>query len=449
MAMNTGSRSSSTRAAGAAGSPNQAREELDVWSVSRLNLTIRDKLQGDRSLQGMWLEGEVFNVNYHTSGHVYFSMKDGQSAISCTFFRGANQKFKHIRLTNGMQILAGGGVSVYAPRGNYQFNVSRIMLAGEGELRLKIEEVKRRLQAEGLFEHARKQALPELPVTVGIATAPTGAAIRDVLRTIERRFPSMNILLAPCTVQGDSAAASIVEAIEALNSPELEVDVIIAGRGGGSFEDLLAFNEESVVRAYANSRIPIISAVGHEIDHPLCDLAADVYAPTPTGAAEMAVPVFEDLAEQIEDCGLRLKVALRNRYRNEKARLERIFQSRVYTNPQSMLEERQLRLDYLSRELHQATQNRIVAASRILERFERLPMLYEKNLQQRANRFSLAEERLQNFSPLATLKRGYSVVRNQQRDVIRRATDVAAGDSLEVLLGTGSLKVVVEDVQES
>ncbi|MEQ9363681.1 MAG: exodeoxyribonuclease VII large subunit, partial [Leptospirales bacterium] len=326
---------------GAARSPGEVREGLDVWSVSRLNLSIRDKLQGDRALQGMWLEGEVFNVNYHTSGHVYFSLKDGQSAIRCTFFRGANQKFKHIRLTNGMQILAGGGVSVYAPRGEYQFNVSRVMLAGEGELRLKIEEVKRRLQGEGLFDVGRKKLLPELPVTVGIATAPTGAAIRDVLRTIDRRYPNMNILLAPCTVQGDSAAASIIEAIEALNRPEFEVDVIIAGRGGGSFEDLLAFNDEGVVRAYANSRVPIISAVGHEIDHPLCDLAADVYAPTPTGAAEIAVPIFEDLAEQIEDCGLRLKVALRNRYRNEKGRLERIFQSRVYTNPQSMLEDRQ------------------------------------------------------------------------------------------------------------
>ncbi|MCR9143453.1 MAG: exodeoxyribonuclease VII large subunit [bacterium] len=430
------------------GARGQVREDLDVWSVSRLNLTIRDKLQGDRSLQGMWLEGEVFNVNYHTSGHVYFSMKDGQSAISCTFFRGANQKYKHIRLINGMQILAGGGVSVYAPRGNYQFNVTRVMLAGEGELRLKIEEVKRRLQSEGLFEAERKQLLPELPVTVGIATAPTGAAIRDVLRTIERRYPTMNVLLAPCTVQGDSAAASIIEAIEALNHPDFAVDVIIAGRGGGSFEDLLAFNEEGVVRAFANSVVPIISAVGHEIDHPLCDLAADVYAPTPTGAAELAVPIFENLAEQIEDCGLRLKVALRNRYRNEKARLERIFQSRVYTNPQSMLEDRLQRLDYLSRELRQATQNKLNGAGQRLQRFDALPMLYEKNLRKKANRFSLAEERLQNFSPLGTLKRGYSVVRNADKDVIRRAGDASKGDRLEILLGEGSLQVQVEEVNE-
>lgn len=432
---------------GSTSSQKQTREDLDVWSVSRLNLSIRDKLQGDRTLQGMWLEGEAFNVNYHTSGHVYFSMKDGQSAIRCTFFRGANQKFKHVRLSNGMQILAGGGVSVYAPRGEYQFNISRVMLAGEGELRLKIEEVKRRLEAEGLFETGRKQPLPELPVTVGIATAATGAAIRDVLRTIERRYPTMNVLLAPCTVQGETAAASIIEAIEALNTPEFEVDVIIAGRGGGSFEDLLAFNDEGVVRAYANSRVPIISAVGHEIDHPLSDLAADVYAPTPTGAAEMAVPVFEDLAEQIEDCSLRLKVALRNRYRNEKARLERIFQSRVYTNPQSMLEERSLRLDYLSRELRQATQTRLSSAGQRLQRFDAVPMLFEKNLRKFSNRFSLAEERLQNFSPLATLKRGYSVVRNAKKDVIRSADNTQAGDQLEVLLAEGSLQVQVEEVR--
>lgn len=424
-----------------------AKPELDIWSVSRLNLTIRDKLQGDRMLQGMWVEGEIFNVNYHTSGHVYFSLKDQQSAIRCTFFRGANQKFRHIRLTNGMQILAGGGVSVYAPRGEYQLNVTRVMLAGEGELRLRIEDTRRRLEAEGLFAHERKQPLPELPVTIGIATAPTGAAIRDILRTVERRFPRMNVLLAPCTVQGDAAPASIVEAIEALNDPAFGVDVIIAGRGGGSFEDLLAFNEEIVVRAFANSRVPIISAVGHEIDHPLCDLAADRYAPTPTGAAEIAVPVFEDLADRIEDCTLRLRVALRNRYRNEKARFERVFQSRVFTNPRSMLEDRALGLDYLSRELRNAMQNRLRDAKLPLQRSENLKMLFERKLSASRSRFQLAEERLQNFSPLATLGRGYSVVRKANGDVVRAAADARPGEVLQVLLGSGELDVEVKAVK--
>ena len=431
---------SASMAAGASGG------DVDVWSVSRLNLSIRDKLQGDRTLQSIWIEGEVFNVNYHTSGHVYFSMKDGQSAIRCTFFRGANQKYKHVRLTNGMQVLAGGGVSVYAPRGEYQFNVSRVMLAGEGELRLKIEEVKRRLDAEGLFRPERKKNLPALPVTVGIATAATGAAIRDILRTIERRYPDMNILLAPCTVQGETAPASIIEAIAALNEPRFGVDVIIAGRGGGSFEDLLAFNDEAVVRAFAASRLPIISAVGHEIDHPLSDLAADVYAPTPTGAAELAVPVYEDLAEQIEDCTLRLKVALRNRYRNEKSRLERIFQSRVYTNPLTMLEDRAQRLDYLSRELRSATQGRLRDAALRLQKFDAVPMLYDRSLQKASRRFLLAEGRLQKFSPLGTLKRGYAVVRNAARDVIRSPAAVRKGERLEVLLGEGSLQVDVAEI---
>jgi exodeoxyribonuclease VII large subunit len=423
-----------------------AREGLDVWSVSRLNLTVRDKLQGDSLLQNLWIEGEVFNVNYHTSGHVYFSLKDSQSAIRCTFFRGVNQRYRHIRLTNGMQVLAGGGISVYAPRGEYQFNVTRVMLAGEGELRLKIEAIKNRLHGEGLFDAARKRPLPELPTTVGIATAPTGAAIRDIMRTIERRFPRVNVLLAPCVVQGDDAPASIVAAIEALNQPGFGVDVIIVGRGGGSFEDLLAFNDESVVRAVAASRVPIVSAVGHEIDHPLTDLAADVYAPTPTGAAELVVPVYEQLSEQIEDCGLRLKVALRNRYRNEKSRLERIFQSRVYTNPQSMLNERAQRLDYLSRELRAALLGRVHEAGVRLRRSDALPMLFDRNLQKMNRRFSLAQERLQNFSPLATLQRGFAVVRDQSKNVIRKSAQVRQGDRLEVLLGEGSLRVRVEEL---
>ncbi len=419
-------------------------EGLDVWTPSRLNLTVRDRLQGDPGLQGIWIEGEVFNLNYHTSGHVYFSLKDAQSAVRCTFFRNANQRHKHIRLQNGMRILAAGGLSVYTPRGEYQFNVQRVMLAGEGELRLKIEELKKRLHAEGLFDPARKQALPFLPTTVGVATAPTGAAVRDIHRTLRRRFPNVNILLAPCVVQGDDASVSIVEAIEALNDPRFGVDVIIAGRGGGSFEDLLPFNDEAVVRAYANSRVPIVSAVGHEIDHPLSDLAADVYAPTPTGAAEMVVPVYEDLVETVDDCGLRLRVALHNRHRSERDRLNRIFTSRVYENPQSMFQERAQSLDILSRELRQALQARVARARSELQNSAGMSMLFERNLSRFARRFSIADERLQNFSPLGTLQRGFAVVRNAKKDVIRRAKDVRVGEELQVLLGEGELWVKVE-----
>ncbi|MCB1308571.1 MAG: exodeoxyribonuclease VII large subunit [Leptospiraceae bacterium] len=425
---------------------NTDRADMNIWTVSRLNQTVRETLQRDATFRNLWLEGEIFNLNYHSSGHIYFSLKDDQSVIRCTFFRGANQSYRHIRLTNGMQVLVQGSISVYLQRGEYQINVVRLMLAGEGELRLRIEELKKRLYAEGLFAPERKRDLPYLPLTVGIATAPTGAAIKDIIRVARKRFPQINILLAPCRVQGEGAEASIVAAIQALNDPSLNVDVIIAGRGGGSFEDLLAFNQEPVVRAFADSDVPIVSAVGHEIDHPLTDLAADVAAATPSAAAEMAIPDMEEVLDTLEDCGLRMSVALRNRYRNEKQRLERIFQSQVFVRPQSLIENQEQRLDLAYRDLKNNIANLVREGShRLRAAVATMPILYEKNVHRHTNRFDLAAERLQNFSPLGTLSRGFSVVRNEQKNVIRSYRDTRAGDNLEILLGKGRLQVEVTE----
>lgn len=429
---------------------SEARPEgLKALSVSGFNLLVRDRLQGDPNFRDVWVEGEISNLNLHSSGHIYFSLKDDQSALRCTFFRGANQRFRHLRLTNGQQLLAQGSISVYAPRGEYQLNVTRVLLAGEGELRLRIEELKRRLQAEGLFAPEKKRELPGLPMTLGVATAPTGAAIQDIIRVARRRFPHLNILLAPCKVQGDGAADSIIAAIQALNRPELGVDLIIAGRGGGSFEDLLAFNDEGVVRAYAASEIPIISAVGHEIDHPLSDLAADAYAATPTAAVEMAIPVYEELAETIEDCTLRLRVALKNRHRTDRERLLRLMRSRVYETPQSILQDRQQTLDLLTRDLRQTLQTVLKDARNRLSDFALLPAYYDRRVQAAGQRFAVAAERLENFSPLATLKRGYAVVRTEQRRAILRARDVRPGDRVEALLAEGRLQLRVESVEDA
>ncbi|MBX7059145.1 MAG: exodeoxyribonuclease VII large subunit [Leptospirales bacterium] len=437
--------------AGAAGLPTgdatDGASSIPALSVSEFNLRVRDRLQSDLGLRDIWVEGEIANLNQHSSGHVYFSLKDAQSTLSCTLFRPAAQRHKHLRLQNGAKLLAQGTVSVYAPRGQYQFNVVRLVAAGEGELRLKIEELRRRLEMEGLFQAKRKRALPELPLTLGVATASTGAAIQDIIRVARTRFPTLNILLAPCIVQGDGAEDSIVAAIEALQTPALGVDLIIAGRGGGSFEDLLAFNSEKVARAFAGCQIPIISAVGHEIDHPISDLAADAFAATPSAAVERAIPELEALLDQLEDLPLRMKVALRNRRRNGQDRLNRLLQSRIFRQPQSMLADRMQSLDLAARDLRDGMSTLLRDRREKLQPFQLLPAYCGRMLQNQSKRLSIAAERLQNFSPLATLQRGYAVVRNERQLVIRSARQAQPGERLEILLAEGRLAVHVAESQ--
>ena len=418
------------------------------YSVSGINQAVRSSLEGNPSLQNIWVEGEVFNFNRHPSGHIYFSLKDDQSALRCTFFKGANARQKDLRLQNGMKILAAGGISVYAQRGDYQLNVQKVIPSGEGELRLRIERLKRKLQEEGLFEPSRKKDLPFLPVTLGVATAPRGAAIQDIIRVARSRFPGINILLAPCLVQGDGSIESVVEAIHSLQDPDLGVDVIIAGRGGGSFEDLLTFNEEPVVRAYAESRIPIISAVGHEIDHPLSDLAADRYAATPSAAAEMAIPVYADLQERLLDYEYRMRSSLRSRHRNDKNRLLSLMKSRVYEKPATMLESRYQELDYLSRDLKSRIYEILRMQTNRMASSASIAVLYDRNLGRFRNRFSSMAERLQAYGPLATLKRGFSLTRNEKKELIRSVEGIEPGDALEVILERGALDVRVEQVRK-
>lgn len=420
-------------------------ETFAAISVSEFNRRVRDRLQSDPLLREIWVEGEIANFNNHSSGHVYFSLKDADSTLSCTFFRNAAQRHRHVRLANGLKILAQGAVSVYPPRGQYQFNVLRVVAVGEGELRLKIEELRRRLELEGLFRSDRKRALPEMPFTLGVATASTGAAIRDIIRVAQSRFPGINILLAPCIVQGDGAEGSIIEAIQVLNRPEYGVDVIIAGRGGGSFEDLLAFNSESVVRAFAASRVPIVSAVGHEIDHPLTDLAADAYAPTPSGAAEQVVPEIENIFEALDELPARMRIALRNRRNQELQKLERALRARVYREPLSILAERNQSLDLAKRDLCVAMSRRLESLGARLSPYAMIPAYAGRHLQSASKRCAIAGERLQNFSPLATLKRGYAVLRSDRGEVIRSVSQTAPGEGLEALLADGRLRVRVEE----
>ncbi len=420
-------------------------ENRSVFTVTRLNALVRDVLQSELHLQNIWMEGEISNLVNHTSGHIYFSLKDETSAINCTFFRGANQRMRDFKLANGLRVQVRGGISVYVPKGSYQFNVTQVLPAGEGLIRLQIEQLKRKLHAEGLFDPTRKKPLPAFPFTLGVATAPTGAAIQDIIRVARLRFPGLNILLAPCIVQGPEAPESIALAIQLLNRPELNVDVIIAGRGGGSFEDLLPFNQESVVRAFAASRVPIISAVGHEIDHPLTDLAADDYAATPSAAVEKAIPFMPDVAERIEECALRLRLSLVQTHQRGRQRLSRILQSRIHKTPASMFEVWQMQLDQMERSLALGIRSRIAQNARRFERFEHFGMLFSARLKKSEERFKVLEERLHNFSPLGTLKRGFALVRDSRKNVIRSYSAVRAGDELEVLLAEGRLRVNVRE----
>ncbi|MCE9599390.1 MAG: exodeoxyribonuclease VII large subunit [Spirochaetia bacterium] len=425
---------------------NSQDDGRKILTIGQINTIVRDVLASELHLQNIWIEGEISNLVTHTSGHIYFSLKDESSALACTFFKGANQRNRDVKIANGLRIQARGGISVFVPRGQYQFNVQQVLPAGEGLLRLKIEQLKRKLHAEGLFAGEKKRPLPSFPFTLGIATAPTGAAIQDIIRVARSRFPSINLLLAPCMVQGPEAADSIAYAIDLLNRPELEVDVIIAGRGGGSFEDLLPFNDEMVVRAFARSRVPIVSAVGHEIDHPLTDLAADDYAATPSAAVQKVVPIIGEIMDRVEECALRLRYSLLQNHKRGKDRLQRVLTSRVHKKPTAMLEPAFMELDALDRGINTAMRARINHNQRQLETFQNLSMLYSSRVQEFWEHFRIVEERLTNFSPLGTLKRGYSILRNVDKKILRRAKETRPGEKLEVILSEGKLLVHVDQV---
>lgn len=422
-------------------------EHEDIWTVQRLNQAVARTIETTPALQNIWLEGEISNLNYHTSGHIYFSLKDERSAISCTFFRGSNRNLK-VKLENGMMLLVYGGVSVYQVRGNYQFNVQRVSLSGEGELRIRIEQLKKKLAEEGLFSPERKKRIPLMPLNIGVATAATGAAIQDIIRVSRTRFPDINILLSPCLVQGEGAVNSIVSAIHALQDPRFGIDVIIAGRGGGSFEDLMPFNEEPVVRAFAECTIPIVSAVGHQIDHPLTDLAADAYAATPSAAAELVVPLYDHVMQRLDETEIRLARAVEQPLRYGREQLNRISESRVHTRPESILEPFFQSVDIIWKDINHQMKNILLSARNRMDTTERFVNAYEKSISRKRNMFNVLSERLENFSPLGTLKRGFAIARRTDGTVIRRATDVKKGDTVEVLPGSGRITAIVESVQK-
>lgn len=436
-----------------------------AYTVSELTANIRTSLE--RTFSDIWVEGEVSNLATPNSGHVYFTLKDDKSQIKAVLFRRAAALLR-FAMENGLHVIVRGRVTVYEPRGDYQVLVDSIEPQGVGALQLAYEQLKEKLEKEGLFDSSRKQGLPFLPKRVGIITSQTGAALRDILTVLHRRCPIISVLLYPVAVQGEGAAAQIADAIERCDT-QGEVDVMIVGRGGGSWEDLWSFNEEVVVRALANCRTPVVSAVGHEIDVTLADFAADYRAPTPSAAAEAVSPVLDDLRQGLQGYGERVLqgmqkqlVTIRHQFQSAYRALpdrQFIFQSRV-----QRVDDLEHRLKRAMRSFQRECRPNVMALYSALtqhspdQAITRASVLVRQYVSQlhrampvtvnvKRQQFHAVSISLQTLNPLAILSRGYSVLERQPSgEIVRSRTQVQAGDRVRALLSDGSLSCVIERV---
>lgn len=407
-----------------------------ILSVRELTGRIRLLIDGAPELRDVLVRGEVSNFKDHPSGHLYFTLKDEAAALRCVMFRSRRDGIRGwgppgggAPLRNGEVVVAQGYVSVYERDGQYQLYVQRLWRdaqMGLGELYRALEELKARLRAEGLFDAARKRLLPLLPRCVAMVTSPTGAALRDMIRVMRRRYPNVHLVLVPALVQGDRAPSDIARAI-ALANRWGGADVIIVGRGGGSMEELWAFNTEEVARALAASAIPTVSAVGHETDFTIADLAADVRAPTPSAAAEMVVPEKRVLQARVGELAARLEAALRRRVLRDRQRLERLCSRPVLARPVSGLDQRRQRVDDLEHRL-------ILAARNGLERFRM--------------QLGHAGARLQALDPTAVLSRGYSLCLGPDGRPVSSVRRVSRGDRVRIVVRDGVVRSLVEEAEE-
>lgn len=389
------------------------KSSLKVYHVGELTRAIKALLEGN--LPSIWVEGEISDYTRHRSGHHYFTLKDSDSVISCVMWRGqaANLYFTP---QPGMKALANGRVTVYEKGGRYQFEVWELQPAGEGELMAAFERMKAKLAAEGLFDPEYKKPIPRFPWKIGLITSPTGAAIRDLVSVSRRRNPAVELILAPVRVQGEGAAKEIAAAIEMFNRYR-EVDVLIVGRGGGSLEDLWPFNEEVVARAIFASELPVISAVGHEVDFSISDLTADLRAPTPSAAAELAVPDIEETVRMLKDANSRMEFALVGRIKNLKQRLEWARRSRGLNRPMEMV-----------REYSQVTD----------EYRRRLETSIRTTVERGSGKLDALRGRLNALDPMAVLKRGYTIVRKlPEESIVTDGYKLSIGDNLSMTFAGG------------
>jgi len=397
-------------------------EKRHIYTISELTHNVKALLE--ESFAIIWVEGEISNFKLHSSGHMYFSLKDSGSVLSAVLFRNVNKSLK-FELQDGMQIVCMGRISVYEKRGQYQINILKVEPKGAGALQLAFEQLKERLKKEGLFDEKHKQKIPFLPQRIGVVTSSTGAAIRDVLHVLNRRFANLEVIINPVKVQGKGAAEEIAQGIDEFNDFG-KIDVLIVGRGGGSLEDLWAFNEEIVARAIYRSKIPVISAVGHEIDYTISDFVADLRVPTPSAAAEQVIAHKQELLDKIENLYSRLNINISGVLQLWQQKLEALRERYAFRRPMDLIEQYQQRVDELT--------------SGLAMKLKHLGEIYRE-------RYNVVVGKLQTLSPLNILGRGYSIT-SVARDekIIKDTRSLKVGLKIKTRLGDGSMISKIEEI---
>ncbi len=397
----------------------------DALTVTQVNSYIKRMIASDLHLQSICIKGEISNCKYHSTGHIYFTLKDAGGAIPAVMFKANRVRGLAFPMKDGDQVLVSGSISVYERDGKYQLYANHITLDGAGDLYVRYEQLKKELQEMGMFDDAYKKPIPRYATKIGVITAPTGAAVRDIIQVSRRRNPHVSILLYPALVQGDGAAESIVNGLMTLDS--MGLDVIIVGRGGGSIEDLWAFNEEVVARAVFSCATPIISAVGHETDTTICDYVADLRAPTPSAAAEQAVFSYADAKANLLSQQIRLQQAMQKNLQKNRQKLSGYEERLKLLSPMGRLRENRQRLMHLE---------------------ERMQQDMDRILEKRRNQICLFAERLDGMSPLKKLSQGYSYTSDIDGKGIKSTKDLAVGDLLQVYLVDGKIKTRVDEIDE-
>ncbi len=410
-------------------------------TISQLTRYIKYKIDNDVNLGQVFIKGEISNFKAHSRGHYYFTLKDETSRINAIMFASQTKTLKFMP-EDGMKVLVTGKISVYEATGGYQIYVSDMIEDGVGNLYVAYEQLKKKLEKEGLFDTSKKKKIPRIPTKIGVITAPTGAAIRDILSTIKRRFPLTEVLLFPALVQGKEAASSIVSQIK--NAENYDIDTLIVGRGGGSIEDMWCFNEEEVAYAIYNCKIPVISAVGHEIDFTIADFVADLRAPTPTGAAELAVPNEKDVLEYINQLKIRSQKVVSNKIEFLNQKLKEITNKYILKNPISIYEVKEQQFDAIIEKL----KFNIVNLYNLKEkRYLNIKSSYifknpEKLIEKNTNKYLQILSKLETLSPLLTIKRGYSIAKKDGK-VVTSCNDLKKDDKITIELKDGTVNSLV------
>jgi exodeoxyribonuclease VII large subunit len=430
--------------------------------ISAVTRYIKRLFENDGNLQEVWVKGELSNVKMHSRGHLYFTLKDENSRVSAVMFAG-NNRYLNFKPEEGMNVLIQGSFSVYEPQGQYQLYAKTMQQDGVGNLFLAYEALKNKLEREGLFELTRKRQLPKFPINIGVITSPTGAAVRDIFTTIKRRFPVASVTLYPVLVQGPGAAPSIVKAIGQANDIN-KADLLIVGRGGGSIEELWAFNEEIVARAIADSNLPVVSAVGHETDFTIADFVADLRAPTPTAAAELAVPHLDELGDRLHQRKARLKRVMGEYYSQQQQHLMRLQKSYAFKYPTQLVKQKEQELDRNMDKLKRTVENFIVEndkqltqtekqlalfspAGQLQKASERIELLHKgllketnRQVRQHQTSFSNKISRLSSLNPLAIMERGYSLTyKKGKNELVKSVKQVKTGEALTIKLKDGQI----------